>query len=207
MGIFGKSNEEKMIEAQKEQGKDEAGYNLSLGLMTGQEAAVDAQAQYERREVMAQLSQWQQDRSEAMQNLFLKLCGYKFNKDKKVLEKIKWDTGYVTVKGAQKLVNFIEPLDRNVMLANWDTTTLLKTMRIAIAHPLRNHIFQNYKELGLTLEHADYVFWLIINTVEPTFWRGWNDGERRKDKEMIKIQEIRNPGYQQKKKGIFGMEA
>ena len=207
MGIFGKSSEEKMIEAQQEQINTDANRSLSAQLMTGQCAAMDTHAQLERREVLVQLSQWQQDRSEAMQKLFLKLCGYKYNKDNNILEKVKWDVGYVTVIGAQKLVNFIEPLDRNVMLANWDTKMLLKTMRIAIAHPIRNYIFQNHDELDLTIEHADYIFWLIVNTVEPTYWRGWNDGERRKDKEMIKIQEIRNPLYQQKKKGIFGMEA
>lgn len=207
MGIFGKSPEQKAMEYQKAQYKEQVQDQMTMGLMTSQESAIDAQNMYVRKELLVQLSQWQQDRSEAMQNLFLKLCGYKYNKETHMLEKVKWDNGYVSIQGAQKLVNFIEPLDRNVMLANWDQKVLLKTMRIAIAHPLRNYIFTNYEELGLQLEHAEYVLWLIINTIEPTYWRGWNDGERRKDKEMIKIQEVRNPMFQPKKKTIFGMEA
>lgn len=192
-------------EAKKEQ-KQLADHQLGLGLVTGQEAAIDEQNLLRRKEILLQLTQWQQDRTGAMQTLFLKLCGYAYNKEKKTVEKIKWDKGYVNIFGAQKLIGFIETMDRNVMLGNWSDTVLIKTLRESIAHPLRRFIFMNKDELGLQLQHAEYIFWLIMNTVEPTFWRGWNDGERRKDKEIVKIQEVRNPYFQEKKKGVFGNE-
>lgn len=193
-----------VMEDMKKQQKEEADYNMSMGLMQG--TPMDEQNMIEKRDVLVQLSQWQQDRSGAMQMLFLKLCGYEYDKDDKKLRNVAWDKGVTSLFGSQKLVNFIEPLDRNVMLANWRDQTLVTTLREGLAHPLRRFIFMNNKELGISIEKAEYVFWLIMNTVEPTYWRGWNDGERRKDKEIIKVQEIRNPYFQQKKKGVFGIE-
>lgn len=194
------------IKEAKKQQKHEADYNLSFGLTTAQEAAIDEQALLHKKEVLLQLTQWQQDRTDVMQRLFLKLCGYAYNKESKTIEKIKWDEGYVSIFGAQKLIGFIETMDRNVMLGNWSDTILIKTLRESIAHPLRRFIFMNRDELSLELQHAEYIFWLMMNTVEPTFWRGWNDGERRKDKEIIKIQELRNPYFKDDKAGVFGIK-
>jgi len=199
---FRKQQEQKS----KNELKQQTDLDYSFGLSTSQASAMEDQQVLDKREVLIQLSQWQQDRTDAMQKLFLKLCGYFFNSEKKILEKIKWDKGFVSIFGAQKLINYIEPLDRNVMLACWDDNTLIKTVRDGIAHPLRRFIFQNHKEISLKLEHAEYVFWIIINTVEPTYWRGYKDGERKKDREIIKVQELRNPYFQQKKKGVFGLE-
>ncbi len=193
-------------EQTKREFKEQTDLDFTYGLSTSQASALEDQQVIDKREVLIQLSQWQQDRTEPMRNLFLKLCGYHYDSDKKLLRRTKWDKGFVSIFGAQKLINYIEPLDRNVMLANWDDKTLTKTLRDGIAHPLRRFIFQNHKEIGLKLEHAEYVFWIIINTVEPTYWRGYKDGERKKDREIIKVQELRNPYFQQKKKGIFGFE-
>ena len=44
-----------------------------------------------------------------------------------------------------------------------------------------------------------------MNSVEPTYWRGLNDGERRKDKEIINVNEIINPYFRDDKKGIYGI--
>lgn len=193
----------------EEQQKKAEEFQLAATALGNPSANADEQALLERREALVQLSHWQQDRSESMQKLFLKLCGYFIDKkgDKTVLKPIEWDKGYVSIMGAQKLVNFIEPLDRNVMLGNWGDKELTITLRDAIAHPLRNYIKINHESIGLSIQHASYVLWLIINTVEPTYRRGWNDGERRKDREIIKINELRNPDAQQKKKNIFGLEA
>lgn len=197
-----KHDQEKAI---REEQKEQADYQMSMASLGAQQHEEDLAAQ-RKREVLMQLTQWQQDRNPALRQLFLKLSGYEMTDGK--LEPSKWDKGHVSLIGAQKLVNYIEPLDHNVMLANWQDKTLIITMREAIAHPLRRYIFTNHEELGLQLQHAEYVFWLIINTVEATYWRGWNDGERRKDREIIKVNELRNPYYQEKaKKGIFGMEA
>ena len=195
-----KKNLEKEMKKEK---KQDADYNLSFGLSTAQEAAIDEKSLLDKRDILIQLTQWQQDRTEVMQRLFLKLCGYALNKENKNIEKIKWDKGFVSLLGAQKLIGFIETMDRNVMLGNWSDNMLIKTLRESIGHPLRRFIFMNRDEIGLKLQHAEYTFWLMMNTVEPIFWRGWNDGERRKDKEIIKIQELRNPYFNEKKQGVF----
>lgn len=167
---------------------------------------IEEQQAAERRDILVQLQKWQQDRSKQMQALFLQLSGYQIDKDLK-LTATSWNKGYVSLRGAAKLVNFIEPLDHNVMLANWDDKNLVVTMRDAIAHPLRRYLFMNNKELEMELVHAEYVFWLIVNTVEPNYRRGWNNGERLKDSKIIKVNELHNPYMQLKKKGIFGIES
>ena len=168
---------------------------------------IDEERAMEKRDILIQLSQWQQDRSPQMRSMFQKLAGLQYKKGSKdELEKVKWDIAYCTPQGAAKLVTYIEFLDHNVMLANWSEKRLLITMREGIAHPLNDYILYNHSELGLKLEHADYVFNMIVNAVEPNYWRGWNNGERNKDKEIIKVNEVRNFTEKQKKKTIFGTE-
>lgn len=190
----------------REHQKEEADYNLAQQAIGNPGEPQLDQAMIDRKDVLIQLSQWQQDRSPVIKKLFLELSGYTVNTKNGLLEKVKWNKGHLSLYGAHKLVSFIEPLDHNVMLANWRDKNLIITLRDSISHPLRRYIFQNHKELSLELEHAEYVFWSILNTIEPNYWRGWNDGERRKDREIIKVNEMRNPYFQDKKKGIFGVE-
>lgn len=198
-----KQDQEKKI---KEATQEQANYELAGSLASNPNAVMDEQNAIDRREVLVQLSQWQQDRSPAMKKIFFKLSGYYYDTKEKKLKKESYNYGYCNIMGARKMVDFIETLDHNVMLANWGEKTLIVTMRDAIAHPIRRFIFTNHNELDISINHAEYVFWMIINNVEANYWRGWNDGERRKDREIIKVNELRNPYYQQKKKGIFGME-
>lgn len=200
---FKRNEEKKMREAAQEQ----ANYELAGNIASNPHAVMDEQNAIDRREVLVQLSQWQQDRSPAMKKIFFKLSGTYYNDKTKQIIPEKWNVGYCSLIGARKMVDYIETLDHNVMLANWSDKQLIITLRDAIAHPLRRFVFHNHKELGMKIEHSEYVFWMIVNTVEPTYWRGWNDGERRKDREIIKVNELRNPYYQQKRKGIFGIEA
>lgn len=198
-----RKSEEKIVQEAK---KDEMDYGLAAQAIGNPGEAADSQILAERREVLVELSKWQQDRSGVMKNLFYKLAGVYYSDTKNQLIYTKWDKGYCSLRGAAKMVNFIENLDHNVMLANWEQKYLILTLRDAIAHPLRRFIFMNHKSLGIKILQAEYVFWNIMNTIEPNYWRGWNDGERRKDKEIIKVHEVRNPYYRQKTKGIFGME-
>lgn len=200
---FKQNDEKKMREAAQEQ----SNYELAGNIAANPNAVLDEQNAIEKREVLVQLSQWQQDRKPAMRTIFQKLSGYYYDSEDKRLKPENWNKGYCSLIGAAKFVNYIETLDHNVMLANWENKHLIITLRESIAHPLRRFLFNCHEELGVSIEHAEYVFWMIVNTVEPNYWRGWNDGERRKDREIIKVNELRNPYYQQKKKGIFGMEA
>jgi len=192
-------------EQQKEAIKEQQDYELAGSLVNNPNAIMDEQNLIERREVLVQLSQWQQDRRPTMKTLFHKLSGYYYNTKERKLMKQKWNEGYCNLVGAAKMVNYIETLDHNVMLANWGQKHLMITLKESIAHPLRRFVYNCHNELGIKLEHAEYVFWLIVNTVEPNYWRGWNDGERRKDREIIKVNELRNIN-KEKSKGLFGLE-
>lgn len=192
-------------ENEKKQMKDEADYQMSASILGNPQGSMDEQDLIEKRNMLVQLQQWQQDRKPVMRELFCKLSGTLIDQKGKIVSS-QWNHGYVSIAGAAKLVDFIEPLDHNVMLANWDDMNLTKTLRDAIAHPLRRYLYQNHQELSLALAHAEYVFWLIVNTVEPNYRRGWNNGERIKDTKIIKVNELHNPHFQPKKKGIFGIE-
>jgi len=159
----------------------------------------------ERRNMLLQLSQWQQDRGPSYQKVFLEMCGYRVDPESKTLKENDWSTKYTTLAGAQKLIMFVEPLDHNVMLGSWNEDLIYKYMREGVAHPLRRFIVDNHNELGLDLQHAEYVINLLLSCVEPNFMRGLNDGERRKDREIIKVNEIRNPYAHEIKKGLFGV--
>lgn len=196
--IFGKDPTAEELAKQRMQQTQE-------GILSQQAAQLDEQNMMERREILLQLTQWQQDRNPTMRKLFTKLSAYDYDDKAKLLNKSKWDEPYCSLVGAAKLVNFIEPLDHNVMLANWSDKVLTVTMRDAIAHPLRRFIRDNHKELGISIDHAEYVFWNIVNTVEPTYWRGWNNGERRMNMETTKINEVKSVNQDKKKKSIFGI--
>lgn len=194
--LFKKNNDAAQV-------KEERQFQTTGAVLMQQQGQADELAMLQRREVLTQLTQWQQDRSPTLRKLFEKLCAYHVDAKTKELIKSQYEIPCCSLGGAQELVNYIEPLDHNVMLANWSDKTLIVTMRDAIAHPLRRFIRDNHRELGMDIQHAEYVFWLIVNTIEPTYWRGWNDGERRKDREMIKINEVKAISPE-KKKGLFG---
>lgn len=168
-------------------------------------STADEQQVIEDRKILLYLTQWQQDRTPQHRKLFEQLAGYLYDKERRELIRNKWDEPYCTLVGAYKLVNFIEPIDHNVMLANWSEKELKLNMKINICHPLLNFMCMNKEELGLDLEHMEYVFWTIVNSVEATYWRGWNDGERRKDREIHKVNEIRNMNQPKEKKSLFGI--
>jgi hypothetical protein len=176
-----------------------------LAVLSQQGQQMDENSMMERREVLLQLTQWQQNRTAQMQKLFEKLSAYHYDDKLKQLVPSTWDVPYCSLVGAAKLVNFIEPLDHNVMLANWSDKVLNITMRDAIAHPLRRFIRDNHNELGIAIDHAEYIFWNIVNTVEPNYWRGWNNGERRMNMETTKINEVKSVNPEKKSRGLFGI--
>lgn len=191
--------------SEQDQINKERKFQTTGTILNQQQQQIDEMQLLEKREVLLQLTQWQQDRTPAMRKLFEKLSAYTFDTKSGTLNASKWDTPYCSLVGASKLVSFIEPLDHNVMLGNWGDQVLTTTLRDAIAHPLRRFIRDNHNELGISIDHAEYVFWNIMNAVEPTYWRGWNNGERKKDQEMIKINEVRNVEENKKKGGMFGI--
>jgi len=204
MQLFKRKAIEKMEEARKEQ----ADYEMSLGLLTSgaQDAAIDEQAVIDRQQAMIQLTQWQQNRSPAMQRLFLNLAGCKYDKKQKKLVGITWNKGLVSIFGAKKLTDFAEEHDHNVMLGNYSEPYILRSLRDGIAHPLRRYLFNNHRMLGLEMNNAEIVLWEVMYAIEPTYWRAYKDGERRKDREIIKVNEVRNPYYERKNKGVFGTQ-
>lgn len=197
--LFHKDTEAIQMREQRQANQNEA-------ILSNPQSVFDEQRSMERREVLLQLTQWQQDRTPQMRKMFEKLAAYNYDEKSKMLVPSTWDKPYCSLVGSAKLVNYIEPLDHNVMLANWSDKVLIKTMRDAIAHPLRRYIRDNHIELGIHIDHAEYILWNIVNTIEPTYYRGWNNGERRMNMETTKINEVKSVNPEKKKRGLFGIE-
>ena len=204
MGLFNreKSQERLMKQQIRQQSQGEMVTSLSVATPN------DELALLERKDKLVELTQWQQDRDKSMQKIFSKLSGYVYDGKNKTLTKSEIETPYCSVEGAIKLVGFIETLDHNIMLGSWDTDRINATIKIGICHPLRRFIYNKHKELGIPdIYCADYTLWLLVNTIEGNYMRGLNNGERRRDQEIRKVNEITTPFNEDKRDGkLFGVK-
>lgn len=166
---------------------------------------VDEQLLDEKRKELLMVRKWLLDRNPQMQKLFLKLCGHAVSANNE-LKPIIWDTEAMTsLPGARKLVDYIETLDHGVMLSNWKDEPLIKgVLKNSIGDPLSDHLYLNYRHYKIKSRNLKYVYTLIINNIEPNYWRGYQDGERKTEREIRKVIEASNLGQkEEQKKGIF----
>lgn len=199
---FNRNKEEQRERQMINEGKQMAIVDATLKAQT----TIEDERLTRNKEILVQLTQWQQDRKPSMVKIFQDLSGCLIvNNEMKAPEEAHWNTGVCSMLGAKKLVDFIETLDHNVMLATWDEKALNLALKEGIAGPLKSFIRQNHLQLGIKLNHATYVLWLIINTLEPNYRRGLMDGERKKDREIIKISEIKTPQQENKPRKLFGI--
>jgi len=164
----------------------------------------DEQILMDKNNMLAELRRWQQDRSPQMRNLFEKLCARRFSKEGDALE-IPGIRPLTSINGAYQLVNFIESLDVNVMMSNYSELRINLVLRYGIGYPLVQFIKDNYKELGIekNLGKLRYITNLIMNTIEPTYYRALNAGERNLDGKIYKINRIEDGTKTEEKKGVF----
>ena len=120
-------NEEKKAQ---EAAQEQSNFELSANIAANPQAVIDEQNALERREVLVQLSQWQQDRKPAMQILFQKLSGYAYDPKLKKLVMEKWNKGYCNLIGSAKLVNYIESTGGNLVVRHEDDSTSFGTQAI-----------------------------------------------------------------------------
>lgn len=156
--------------------------------------------------MMAELTRWQQNLTPMLQELFLNLAGLEENDDNKLMLS-PLSKPACNVFAAKRWVDFIKPIDKNVMNGAWTIKQINDSM-IWIDRTIRQDIIEHYKEYNIEYSIAtfDYICNMIINAVYPTFLRGLENGERKYHGQIQKYVETKNILPEKKKPTLFGKD-
>lgn len=166
----------------------------------------DEESFYNRENMMAELTRWQQNLSPMLRELFLNLAGLRENNNQE-LEIDQLSMPACNVFAAKRWVDFIKPIDKNVMNGAWTIKQINDSM-IWIDRTIRQDIIEHYIKFDIEYSVAtfDYICNMIINAVYPTFLRGLENGERRYHGQIQKVIETKNILPEKKKPTLFGKD-
>ena len=164
---------------------------------------IDAEAFAAHQNMMAELTRWQQDLSPMLKELFKNLAGLMENA-KSELVQVPNFSPVCNYNAAKRWIDFITPLDKNVMNGAWTIKQINDSM-IAIDQTITQDLIEHWKfyEVEYSIATFDYICNAIINAVYPTFLRGLENGERRCHGQIQKIIETKSLNAE-KKKTLFG---
>lgn len=166
----------------------------------------DVEFHLENQNKLAELTKWQQDLSPMLSQLFKNLCGVTTDEDGNLMQ----IDGYQAVcnfTAAKRWIDFIKPLDKNVMNGAWTIKQVNDTM-IWIDDTVVQDIIEHWKEYNVEYSIAifDYICNSILHAVYPTFLRGLNNGERIFHGKIQKTIEAKNITPIRQQKGLFGKD-
>lgn len=168
---------------------------------------LDEQEKSFRKDQYAQILKWQQNREFTNRNLlmgFAALRAKQTNDGLIIYEEDPFNKKVCSIQAAKKLIEFIKPLDHNVMLANWDETKINKEM-FAIATSLMDFSMYNSEDFEIDIKDYEYIIDTMVTAQHPSYQRGLNDGERRVMKETIKVNEVSTGQPQKPIQKVFGL--
>lgn len=191
-------SDEDLLRQQASLQRDQAAYDSAT-----QPTGVDEQIWLDRQEKLAELRRWQQDLSPMLNQFFLDLAGVTEDENN-TYSHIKGYTPHCSLTGARRIVNFLKPIDKNVMLGNWQTMDIQRAC-LDKMYSFVNDLKKNYKLYGIKKNYADLTILRVMVTdyVQATYKRGWNNGERNLDGKIHKSIETNALAEVQSKKGIF----
>lgn len=168
---------------------------------------IEDQELLDNKHIMAEIRRWQQDRDPAYFKMFKKLAGIQIDEDK--IYRIPWVTPLCNLNGAYQIVGFAESIDVNSMMSSYSEPRINLILRHGVGFPLVQFIKCNYKRFGIDKNAGTLsrIVAEVFNVIESTYLRGLNDGERRLDKEIIKVYENKTNEKEKDKKGLFGSKA
>jgi len=165
---------------------------------------LESEAFFQQQERLAELTRWQQDLSPMLKALFLDFAGLMEDEKGKMVP-IPGYKPMCSYDAAKRWVDFVKPIDKNVMNGAWSIKQINDAM-IAIDDTLAQDIIEHWKEYKVeySLATFDLICNQVINAVYPTFMRGLNNGERNYHGKIQKVIEAKNLSPETKKPSLFG---
>ena len=166
--------------------------------------ATDEQVYLEQREARSDLIKWQQDLAPEMQILIHKI------KREVMTQEDMWETP----KGMNPMANNTFIMDmmglvelstsKNLINSSYSEDRVLTALKSTL-FDFRCMLQENRGVYEINKSDMHLVVRLFKNAIEPTYWRCWNNGERKYAGEFNKRVEVHTDQPEIKKKGLFGM--
>lgn len=195
-----KPTDEELIKQQSKNQQEAVIYEQN-----NQQTGIDEQMFLENREKFAELRRWQQDLSPTLKQFFLDLSGVQEQEDGKLVA-VEGYTPHCNLTGARRIVNFLKPIDKNVMLGNWEKSVIQRAAEDKLC-AFVNDLGKNYSLYGIKKNYADLTVIRVMVTdfVHATYIRGWNNGERNLDGKIHKSVETNALSPEKPSKTLFGI--
>jgi len=210
---FEKKNENKQIQEERNFHRDMAREGHTM-----EAAHADERQFIEMQEGRSDLLRWQQDMNNEVEG-FIHELRREVNKEgiwqrKTVFKEYDADDNEVWVEmppimnemGIDKIRTLLNGItSRNLFNSNYTDDRVFANLRRIISNLIYD-IRDNYKTYNLRFEDFTWLVDKVKTIAEASFWRSWNNGERKYQTTIYKSIEARNEHHaqQEKKKTIFG---
>lgn len=91
----------------------------------------------------------------------------------------------------------------NNMMSNYKEELIMSRMKDNMIEAA-SHLFLHLDQYDLDWRDTGIIINILANTVEPTYYRALNDGERKNQRSIFRFSEVKTPKQEKENKGIFG---
>lgn len=215
MNLFGTKNNE--LAELRRQAEDQKDFAREQSILENSNDGVDEQIYIQQQQDRNDLIRWQQDLTDDMYDLRMRLQSKeKFGDSWKVVKiSVKLKSGEIVYRNAPPLVNdqgiqiimqCVAPLmSRNLMQSDFKEERIL-TMLKSTMFTLIHNFADNYESYGAQFENLDHIMRLIMNTIMPAPFRAKDGAERKITSTQNKRNEtfVNTPQREERRK-IFGL--
>lgn len=193
---------------QEKYAKDSMNFEQKQSIVSSQlpEHGEDEQIQMESQKERADLIRWQQDLSDEAIRFIMEVRGYYENADGDWVKDPR-----VKPLANEEFIRRIRPLllpsvSRNQMMTSYSEERVLRALKRA-ASQFATILYLHGEKLGVNIKDFSMLVASFQATIEPTYFRALNNGERRYLTTINKRVETFSDGSEPKKKTLFGIGA
>jgi len=167
--------------------------------------ATDEQVYLDQQEKRSDLIQWQQDLSDDIKRFIHKIKREVFNKEVNEWKRIEKMDPIANDIFIMDTVGLIElSTSKNLINSNYSEDRVLITLKSTL-FDFRCMLQENRECYEIKKSDMHLIIRLFKNAIEPTYWRCWNNGERKYAGDLNKRIELHTDQPEKMKKGLFGM--
>ena len=165
--------------------------------------ATDEQIYLEQQEKRSDLIQWQQDLSDDIQKFI-----HKIRREVKVNDEWKLIEGMKPIANDNFIMDTVGLIElstsKNLINSNYTEDRVLMVLRSTL-YDFRCVLQENREIYEIKKSDMHLIVRLFKNSIEPTYWRCYNNGERKYAGDLNKRIEVHTDQPTAVKKGLFGM--